>query len=91
MALIYVMTKLRHYMVTHKVNVITQSDLVKLLLQKPILTGRYVKWILMLSELDITIEKSKVIKSQALIDLLKYSKLEAQTEEVLLVDQEEEN
>ena len=34
-ALIYAMTKLRHYMITHKVEVITQSDLVKLLLQKP--------------------------------------------------------
>ena len=42
-ALIYAVTKLRHYMVTHKVKVITQSDLVKLLLQKPILGGRYAK------------------------------------------------
>ena len=32
-ALIYTVTKLKHYMVT-------QSDLVKLLLQKPILSGR---------------------------------------------------
>ena len=90
-ALMYVVTKLRHYMVTHKVKVITHSDPIKLLLQKPILTGRYAKWILMLSELDLTVEKPKAIKSQALVDLLKYSKQEEQVEEVLLVDSKEEN
>lgn len=86
-----VVTKLRHYMVTHKTKVITQLDLIKLLLQKPILTGRYAKWILMLSELDITIKKPKAIKSQALVDLLKYSKQEDQTKEVLTVYNKLEN
>ena len=62
-ALIYAVTKLRHYIVTHKVKVITQSDLIKLLLQKLVLIGRYAKWMLMLSELDITVEKPKAIKS----------------------------
>ena len=73
-------------MVTHKIKVITHSDPIKLLLQKPILTGRYAKWMLMLSELDLTIEKAKAIKSQALVHLLKYSKHEEQSEEVLLVE-----
>ena len=90
-ALMNVVTKLRHYMVTHKSKVITQLDLIKLLLQKPILTGRYAKWILMLSELDITIKKPKAIKSQALVDLLKYSKQEDQTKEVLTVYNKLEN
>ena len=90
-ALIYVVTQLKHYMVTHKIKVITQSDLVKLLLQKPILIGRYAKWMLLLSELDMTIEKPKAIKNQALVDLLKYSRQGAQEEEVLLVDQDGDN
>ena len=82
-ALIYAVTKLKHYMGTHRVKVIAQSYLIKLLLQKLILTGRYAKWMLMLTKLDITVEKPKAIKSQALVDLLKYSKQKAQTKEVL--------
>ena len=39
-ALMYAIQKLRHYMVTHRVRIITNSDPIKLLLQKPILTGR---------------------------------------------------
>lgn len=42
-ALMYALTKLKHYMVTHKVKEITHLDPIKLLLQKPILTGRYAK------------------------------------------------
>ena len=76
-------------MVIHKIKVITHSDPIKLLFQKPILTERYAKWMLVLSELDLTIEKPKAIKSQSVVDLLKYSKQEEQTEEVLLVDSEE--
>ncbi|PON55645.1 hypothetical protein PanWU01x14_187130, partial [Parasponia andersonii] len=57
--------KLIHYMVIHKVKVITNSDPIKLLLQKSILTGRYTKWMLTFSELDIAVEKPKVIKCQA--------------------------
>ena len=46
---------------------------------------------LMLSELDLTVEKPKVIKSRALVDILKYSKQEEQAEEVFLVESGVEN
>ena len=62
-----------------------------MLLQKPVLTGRYAKWMLLLSELDIIVEKPKAIKSQALVNLLKYSKQQVQEEEILLANQEMEN
>ena len=45
----------------------------------------------MLNELDLTVEKPKAIKSQSLVDLLKYSKQEGQLEKVLLVESKEEN
>ncbi|PON49762.1 Ribonuclease H [Parasponia andersonii] len=60
------------------------------MLQKPILTGRYAKWMLMLSEFDMTIEKPKAIKSQALADLLKYSKSLDSKQEVTLAEESEE-
>ncbi|PON58754.1 Ribonuclease H [Parasponia andersonii] len=45
---------------------------------------------LMLSELDITIEKPKAIKSQALVDLLKYAKSSKAEQEIMLVEDNEE-
>ena len=45
----------------------------------------------MLSELDITIEKPKAIKSQALVDLLNYSKQVIKFEKVLAIYHKQEN
>ncbi|PON50749.1 LOW QUALITY PROTEIN: hypothetical protein PanWU01x14_221210 [Parasponia andersonii] len=71
------------------VKVIANLDPIKHMLQRPILTRRYAKWMLMLSELDITVEKPKAIKSQLLVDLLKYAKsLEAKQEVMLAKDGE---
>ena len=77
-------------MLTHKVKVITNSDPIKFLLQKPILNGQYAKWMLMLSELDISMEKPKAIKSQAPAEFLKYTK-HTLDEEVLLVEDREDD
>ena len=41
--LMYIIQKLRYYMATHKVKMIMNSDPIKLLLQKPNLTGQYAK------------------------------------------------
>ena len=87
-ALMYAIQKLRHYMVTHRIRVITNSDQIKLPLQKPILNGRYTKWMLMLSELDIIAEKPRAIKSQALVELLKYTKYNL--EEIMSIEDKEE-
>lgn len=62
-------------MFTHEVKVITNSDTINFLLQKPIMSERKAKWMLMLSELDIMVERPKAIKSQVFAELIKYAHL----------------
>ncbi|XP_028085998.1 uncharacterized protein LOC114286976 [Camellia sinensis] len=49
--------------------VVTRSDLVRYLLNKPALTKRMTRWLLALVEYDITCVTPKAIKSQTLADL----------------------
>lgn len=62
-ALMYVVQKFRHYLITHSVRVIINSDPIKLLIQKPILTGGYAKQMVMLRKLEILVKNPKAIKS----------------------------
>ncbi|KAM6580392.1 hypothetical protein CsatA_004166 [Cannabis sativa] len=72
LALVYTAQRLRHYLVAHKVIVMTKADPIRFMLNKPIPSSRIARWILMLSEFDITVMYPKAQKSQALSDLLAY-------------------
>ena len=48
----------------------TKSHPIKALLRKPLLTGRIAQWLVLLSQYDIGIRTPKVVKSQAIADLL---------------------
>ncbi|XP_030505194.2 uncharacterized protein LOC115720177 [Cannabis sativa] len=50
----------------------TKADPIRFMLNKPIPYSRIARWILMLSEFDITVMYPKAQKSQALSDLLAY-------------------
>ncbi|XP_026416772.1 uncharacterized protein LOC113312231 [Papaver somniferum] len=67
--LIHSIQKFRHYLLSNKVVLISRYDPVKLLLSKPALIGRPAKWLLQMSEFDITCA-SLAIKGQAVADLL---------------------
>lgn len=67
---ILVATKLRHYMLTHKVQLITKINPLKYLLSKEALIGRLAKWAMILSEFDIEYVDHKAIKEQAIADQL---------------------
>jgi RNase H-like domain found in reverse transcriptase len=49
LALIFVAKKLRHYMISHRVILISKVDPLKYLMTRPILTGRLAKWAIMLT------------------------------------------
>ena len=68
--------KLWHYLLTHKVKLIAKIDPLKYLLSKSALTGRLVKWVMILSEFDIEYIHRKVIKGQAIYDPWDKSPLE---------------
>ncbi|XP_026398957.1 uncharacterized protein LOC113294795 [Papaver somniferum] len=70
LALIHSIQKFRHYLLSNKVVLISRSDPVKFLLSKPSLIGRPAKRLHQMSEFDITCASPKVIKGQAVVDLL---------------------
>ncbi|CAL8992411.1 unnamed protein product [Prunus brigantina] len=70
LALVYAAQRLRHYFLAHKLQLIVKSDPVRYLLTRPVLSGRLARWLLQLSEFDITCATPKAIKGQAVIDML---------------------
>jgi ribonuclease HI len=70
LALYFSAFKLRHYMLAYIVFVIAQTDVIKCMLSKPILSGRMCKWSLTLVEFHLLYVPQKAIKGQALADFL---------------------
>lgn len=66
LALIFAVKKLRHYMLVHKIVLISKVDPLKFLM----LTGRLARWAIALTEFDIVYMPQKAIKGQALADFL---------------------
>ena len=70
LAIVYASQRLRHYFVAYKVWLMTKSHAIKVLLQQPILSGRISQWLLQLSQYDLRMGTPRVVKSQAIADLL---------------------
>ena len=66
LSLYYACTKLRHY---HYI-VVCQTDVIKHMLQKPILSGRIGKWAYSLVEYDLVCEPLKSIRGQIVADII---------------------
>jgi len=69
-ALVFVAQKLRHYMLSFTIHIVTRCDPIKYLLARTILFGRAARWFLILSEYDLKCVIPHAIKSQAYADLL---------------------
>jgi ribonuclease HI len=70
LALIFSLKKLRHYTLSHEVQLIARADPVKYVLSQPALLGRLGKWAVLMMEFDITYVPQKAVKGQALADFL---------------------
>jgi ribonuclease HI len=70
LALYFSALKLRHYMLAYIVFVIAQTDVIKYMLSKPILSGRMCKWSLALVEFHLLYVPQKAVKGQVLVDFL---------------------
>lgn len=55
---------------THKLQLIVKSNLVRYLLTRPVFLGRLARWLLQLYEFEIVCVTLKAIKGQAVIDML---------------------
>lgn len=70
LALSFVVSKLRHYLLAHSVRLISKVDPLKFLLRKPVLTGRMGKWAMQMAEYDLYYVPLKAVKGQAVADFL---------------------
>jgi hypothetical protein len=66
----YACTKCHHYLLTSSCIVTSQYDVIKYMLQKPILSGRLGKWTYAHVEYDLTYEPIKVMKGQVVVDFI---------------------
>ena len=70
LSLYYACTKLSHYVLSSTCIVVCQTDMIKHMLQKPILSGRIGKWAYTLVEYDLACEPLKSMRGQIVADLL---------------------
>ncbi|XP_055960597.1 uncharacterized protein LOC130015093 [Mercurialis annua] len=70
LALFFACTKLRHYLLNNRVYVVSQTDLMKYMLNKPVLSGNIGKWLLSLADFHLIYHPQKSVKGQALADFL---------------------
>ena len=70
LSLYYVCTKLRHYLLSSTCIVVCQTDVIKHMLQKLILSGRIGKWAYALVEYDLACEPLKSMRGQIVADFI---------------------
>jgi hypothetical protein len=70
LSLYYACTKLRCYLLTSSCTIIYQYNIIKYMLQRPILSGRLGKWAYSLVEYDLEYEALKATKGQVLADFI---------------------
>jgi hypothetical protein len=69
-SLYYACTKLRHYLLSSTCIIACQTDVIKHMLYRPILSGRLGKWAYGLVECDLVHESLKFIKGQIVVDFI---------------------
>jgi hypothetical protein len=74
LSLFYACSKLRHYLLSSTYVVKCQTDVIKHMLQHPILNGSIRKWTYTLIEYDLAYEPLKFMKGQVAVDfIIEYS------------------
>ncbi|XP_077226904.1 uncharacterized protein LOC143860226 [Tasmannia lanceolata] len=76
LALVWATQRLRHYLLSSKVLLLSRMDPLKYLFEKPALTGRTARWLLLLSEFNITYVTQKSVKGRVIAEQLADSPVE---------------
>ena len=69
-ALVWASRKLRQYMLHYNMCLISYTDPIKYIFEKPAFTGKISCWQMLLFEFDIVFMTRKAIKGQAIVDYL---------------------
>ncbi|PKU59891.1 hypothetical protein MA16_Dca028303 [Dendrobium catenatum] len=70
LALAFVAQKLRHYMLSHSVNLISRVNPLQYLMTRPTLSGRLARWSMIFLQFEITFTPLRAMKGQAVADFL---------------------
>jgi hypothetical protein len=70
LCLFYACTKCRYYLMSSHCTVASQTDVIKYMLQNPIMSGRIGKWAYALIEYDLAHEPLKSMKGQVVADFI---------------------
>jgi hypothetical protein len=70
LSLLYACSKLRYYLLASTYVVVCQANMIKHMLQQPILSGRIEKWAYALIEYDLAYEPLKSMKDQVVADFI---------------------
>ena len=70
LALVWATKKLRHYLLGHSVILVSRLDPIKYLFEKPALTGRLARWLLLFSEFDLKYVTRKLVKRRVIAEFL---------------------
>ena len=70
LALVWATRRLRHYMIEYSVHLISRLDPLRYLFDRPTLTGRLMRWLVLLTEFDIQYVSQKSIKGSIVADHL---------------------
>ena len=70
LSLYYACTKFRPYLLSNSCVVACQADVIKYMLQKPILSGRIGKWAYALIEYDLAYESLRAMRGQVIADFI---------------------
>ena len=70
LTLVWAAQKLRHYMLTHTVHVVSKMDPLKYLFEKATLNGRLSRWIVNIAQFDLKFVPQKAMKGYAVSNFL---------------------
>ena len=70
LTLVWATRRLRHYMTEYSVHLISRLDLLRYLFDRPALTSRLMRWLVLLTEFDIQYISQKSIKGSIVADHL---------------------
>jgi hypothetical protein len=70
LALYYACSRFRHYLLASSCTVVGQHDVVRHMMQKPVLSSRVGKWAYSLVEFELTYEPLRAVKGQVVADFI---------------------
>ena len=70
LALIWVTKRLKHYMIEYIIRLVLQLDPLRYLFDRPILIGRFMRWLVLLTEFNIQYVTQKLVNGSIVVDHL---------------------